>query len=391
MNAFFARWLPPVKVVEPLPPGIYHYQAPPEAENPYRLHLRIEADQRGVLIVNAATVLHLNSTATEHALQLVQGASLDQAARSIAARYRVGWRKARRDHQELRQRILGLATNPDLDPVLFLGVDSRQSLASELTAPYRLDLALTYCIDPDGHQDPLARQRVARELTTEEWLQVIDRAWEAGIPHLTFTGGEPTRRSDLATLITHAEQHGQVTGVLSEGRRFADPRYLDSLAQAGVDHFLISYLPGDQENAAGIRRAIESDVFTAVHLTLTPAILSSSAEILRDLAAQGVNGVSLSSPDATPEGAAALRQVRHLAAELGLDLIWELPAPYGAFNPVSVEVGEPGTGASGAWLYVEPDGDVLPGQGSSQVLGNILRDPWRAIWEQALALSTAGV
>ena len=56
---------------QPLPPGIYHYQAPPDADFPYRMHLRLEADGNGILIVNAATVLHLNQTAAEFAYHMV--------------------------------------------------------------------------------------------------------------------------------------------------------------------------------------------------------------------------------------------------------------------------------------------------------------------------------
>ena len=38
-------------------------------------------------------------------------------------------------------------------------------------------------------------------------------------------------------------------------------------------------------------------------------------------------------------------------------------------------------GAGNAWLYVEPDGDVLPEQGmADKVLGNLLRDPWEKIY-----------
>jgi MoaA/NifB/PqqE/SkfB family radical SAM enzyme len=37
-------------------------------------------------------------------------------------------------------------------------------------------------------------------------------------------------------------------------------------------------------------------------------------------------------------------------------------------------------GAGKAWLYVEPDGDVLPSQGNSEkILGNLLRDEWTKI------------
>ncbi|MBE9474690.1 MAG: hypothetical protein IMY85_07340, partial [Chloroflexi bacterium] len=40
-------------------------------------------------------------------------------------------------------------------------------------------------------------------------------------------------------------------------------------------------------------------------------------------------------------------------------------------------------GAGHAWLYVEPDGDVLPDQDINQVLGNLLNDPWETIWATA--------
>jgi hypothetical protein len=38
------------------------------------------------------------------------------------------------------------------------------------------------------------------------------------------------------------------------------------------------------------------------------------------------------------------------------------------------------SGAGKAWLYVEPDGDVLPAQGmADKILGNLLRDEWSTI------------
>ena len=41
------------------------------------------------------------------------------------------------------------------------------------------------------------------------------------------------------------------------------------------------------------------------------------------------------------------------------------------------------SGAGKTWLYVEPDGDVLPAQGlADQILGNVLTDPWSKIYSQ---------
>ena len=65
---------------------------------------------------------------------------------------------------------------------------------------------------------------------------MLDKAWAFGIPHITFTGGEPTLREDLPALIAHAEANGQVTGLLTDGLKLADDAYLNSLLQTGLDH-----------------------------------------------------------------------------------------------------------------------------------------------------------
>jgi MoaA/NifB/PqqE/SkfB family radical SAM enzyme len=65
---------------------------------------------------------------------------------------------------------------------------------------------------------------------------------------------------------------------------------------------------------------------------------------------------------------------------------WDLPVPYSSLNPVALELKQANRnipeGAGSAWLYVEPDGDVLPQQGVNRVLGNLLRDPWEKIWKR---------
>ena len=50
---------------------------------------------------------------------------------------------------------------------------------------------------------------------------------------------------------------------------------------------------------------------------------------------------------------------------------------------MALEIPESLSGAGKAWLYVEPDGDVLPQQGVDRILGNILNDTWQSIWEYA--------
>ena len=93
--------------------------------------------------------------------------------------------------------------------------------------------------------------------------------------------------------------------------------------------------------------------------------------------------MSLSASD---QALAADLNARQQAANLGLKLVWDLPVPYSACNPVSLELqreeSKTADGAGRAWLYVEPDGDVLPSQGVNKVLGNLLSDPFAKVWKR---------
>src|SRR5689334_14516352 len=97
--------------VQPMPAGLYQKSGTADAE-PYRIHLRLQADGSGVLVVNASTVLHLNPTAAECAYHFIQGTPAEQAAREIAARYRVNRDMALRDFQSFADRIQTLIHTP---------------------------------------------------------------------------------------------------------------------------------------------------------------------------------------------------------------------------------------------------------------------------------------
>jgi organic radical activating enzyme len=371
--------------VQPLPPGTYHYQAPPEDPRNYRLHLRLEPDGSGVLIVNAATVLHLNRTAAEYAYHLVQGTPKQQVLRSLSSRYRVGESQVDADYRKFLDRIDALITTPDLDPVAFLDFDRQAPFSGEISAPYRLDCALTYRLPTRADPESAPTKRVTRELSTAEWEAILDKAWQAGIPHVVFTGGEPTLRADLLQLIMRAETNGQVTGLITDGLRLTETDYLDQLLQTGLDHLLIILHEAEPAAWEAVRNAIQADLFTAVHLTVTGQNSDAISGTIERLAGMGLAHISLSA--AAPELNPQLQSAREVAANLDLSLVWNLPVPYSALNPVALEVDgqEIPEGAGRAWLYVEPDGDVLPAQGVSRVLGNFLSDPWEDILRSARA------
>jgi organic radical activating enzyme len=364
--------------VKPLPEGTHHVQAAQD-EKPYRLHLRMREDGTALLVINASTVLHLNPTAAEYAYHFIQGTDPEVAAREVSRRYRVDQKTALADYADIADRVRTLISTPDLDPVSFLDFDRVAPHSAGLTIPLRLDCALTYEL-PEGARSGYApTKRVDRELTTDEWRSILDKAWNAGIPHVTFTGGEPTLRPDLPDLIAHAEKLGQVCGLLTDGSKLADHVYLNQLLQTGLDHVLLVLHPDNAQAWQAIETIVPEDLFLTVHVTATAANIKSAPAVLDRLAGAGVENLSLSTAalGLEPE----LQALREQASALGLRLRWDLPVPYSDANPVSLETRDDGvgSGAGHAWLYVEPDGDVLPAQGATGVMGNLLRDPWEQI------------
>ncbi len=365
---------------QPLPAETHTFQSGPD-DLAYRLHLRLMKDGSGILIVNAATVLHLNPTAAEFAFHMMKGTSPEETARHVARRYRISQAEASKDYLEFRDRIQTLIHTPDLDPTTFLDFERVAPHSQDLTAPLRLDCALTYRL-PSGADASLApTKRVDHELTTEEWQSIMTKAWAVGIPHITFTGGEPTLREDLPVLIAHAEKIGQVTGLLSDGIKLGEPAYLKNLLQTGLDHLLFILDPENPASWKALGTVMPEDLFTTVHLTVTPKNVGKGAEILEKLAGLQVKSLSMGASEASLHE--ALHGLHDKASSLGLTLRWDLPVPYSAENPVAHETIEDKVpkGAGKAWLYVEPDGDVLPAQGEAdKILGNILRDPWENIY-----------
>ncbi len=368
---------------KPLPSGFYTYQTPPELDEQYRLHLRIEKDGTGILIINASTVLHLNQTAVENAYNMIKGLNVDEAVEEIIHRYNVDSKQARFDYEEFVEKVETLIKTPDLDPVTYLDIDRQEPYSSDISAPYRLDCAVTYKVRQDDSHSSAPIERVDRELSTEEWKSIVHIAFDNGIPHILFTGGEPTLREDLPQLLQEAEDLGLVTGVLTDGLNLIDDSYRTEFLQKGVDHLLIALDPGNDQQWIALGKILPEDVFTAVHLTLQHG--SDLQGTIRRLAEMGTNALSLSTTD--PALSDELKTLRDFAAMLQLDLIWDIPVPYSKNNPVSFELENADSqkapeGAGKAWLYIEPDGDVLPAQGVYEhILGNILKDKWEDIWE----------
>jgi radical SAM protein with 4Fe4S-binding SPASM domain len=412
MNRLFSRWRPSPAVPSP-PPGLYHYRVE-GADEKSRVHLRLDPDGRGTLIVNASRVMHLNPTAALMAYLTLEKVEPSQAVRTICKQYRVSRSQAQADLQVIRDQLNELIRPDGACPIHELDLETVAPFSARPSAPYRLDLALTYrCNNDCAHCYNVApHSRGEGELTTADWKRVLDKAWELGIPHIIFTGGEPTLRDDLPELIAHAESNGQITGLNTNGRRLADERFLARLLEAGLDHVQITLESSRPEvhdemvrakgafrqTVQGIRNALASPLFVMTNTTMLRVNVETIPETLDFLAELGVptvglnaliysgRGATVGTGLAEAELAPLLEIARQKTEARGQRLIWYTPTQYCNFDPVQMDLGVKGCTAALYNMCVEPDGGVLPCQSYYYQLGNFLRDDWPTIWEHPLAV-----
>lgn len=405
----FREWF---RKEKPLAPGLYTGTLR-TGETEHRAHLRIEPSGRAVLTVDASRIFHLNGTAAEMIKLLLDGLSEEETARAMARRYRgVSAAALREDIRRIRRSVEALSATDRLCPETDLGVELLEPYSQDLSAPLRMDLALTYrCQNRCSHcyNEPT---RQVSEMDTASWRKALDRIQAVGIPHVVFTGGEPTLRDDLPDLVAYAEESGLVTGLNTNGRRLADRAYTERLRQAGLDHVQITVESADpslhnaltrsdafEETLAGLRAARDAGLYTLTNTTLTK-VNASGIEALVDLvAAEGlktfaVNGMIYSGKgktsglELTPaEVVPLLDHLARRARERDLRFVWYTPTRYCELNPVEMALGVKQCTAARLSMAVEPDGTVIPCQSYYEGVGNLLTDPWEAIWNHPLCLS----
>ena len=394
-----------------LQPGLYHYAI----ENPgekSRVHLRIDADGHGTLVVNANRVMHLNPTAALMAWLILEGKSENEIVREISKKYNVKSGQAENDLSTFNLQLEELIKPDGACPVHELELDTVMPFSSRPSAPYRMDLAITYRCNNDCAHCYNARERNYPELSTDEWKKILDTLWELGIPHVVFTGGEATLRNDLPELIAHAEANGQITGLNTNARRLADENYVAQLVEAGLDHVQITVESHDadvhdemmrakgahRQTIQGLKNALNSPLFVMTNTTMLRTNVDTIPVTLDFLAEIGVPTVGLNALIYSGSGLTVgtglaeseLQPILDVAIQKtearGQKLIWYTPTQYCQFDPTRQNLGVKGCSAALYSMCIESNGDVLPCQSYYTSLGNILTDDWDSIWNHELSV-----
>lgn len=300
---------------------------------------------------------------------------------------------------------------------------SIRAYRDNMTAPHRMDLMVSAMTDGCGkwkcNQKCVfcyaAGQEMGKttEMSTEQWKKAIDRLEAARVPMVTFTGGEPTQREDIAELVGYAKR--MVTRLNTNGVNITSELVQD-LKKAGLDSVQVTLYSHDEsvhnalvgcnhysDTIQGIRNAVAA----GLDISINTPLCKKNADYEKTLAFIHSLGVRF----ATVSGliCTGMAGINHEEYDLPSDELYEIvkrgkefcndhememdftsPGLIEAEKLEALGMNVPMCGACLSNMAIAPDGTVVPCQswlGADASLGNILTDPFKRIWNHSLCKS----
>ncbi len=296
-----------------------------------------------------------------------------------------------------------------------IGYMSLGEYAPFMRAPHRMDLMVSamtkdggwHCNQKCIHCYAAGQEQAEqKELSTGDWMKIIDRCRIAGIPQLTFTGGEPTMREDLVELVEHAKWF--VTRLNTNGILLTK-ELCERLRAASLDSLQITFYSREREihnqlvganryedTLAGLDNALEAGISVSVNTPLC-SLNKDYVETLKFLHERGVQYVTCSGlittgnallPDSqtlqlsTQELKDILKQAVDYCFANGMEISFTSPGWLEEEFFDELGITTPSCGACLSNMAITPGGDVVPCQSwlSGDVLGNMLNDSWEKVW-----------
>ncbi len=296
---------------------------------------------------------------------------------------------------------------------------SIRSYSKNMYAPHRMDLMVSAMTDDSGkwkcNQKCIfcyaAGEKLSKtkELSTEEWMRAIDRLKSAGVPMLTFTGGEPTQREDLCKLIGYSKWF--VTRLNTNGTLLSE-QLCSELRDASLDSLQITLYSHNEEihnslvgapcfdkTVTGIKNAVKAGLDVSINTPLCKRN-ADYVETLKFIHSLGVRFVTVSGLICT-----GMAEQRYEEFDLSGDELFEIVKDAKSFcneNQMEIDFTSPGLiesdrleslnmnvpmcGACLSNMAIAPDGTVIPCQSwlsEDGSLGNILTDSFGSIWKNS--------
>lgn len=284
---------------------------------------------------------------------------------------------------------------------------------SEIALTYRCNLSCKFCyagcrcttgtkVGPDSRPC----EKKMREMSTVEVKHVLSVIrYDAEVPSVSWTGGEPVLREDIVDLTRYASKIGLRVNLITNGT-LLNRQLIERLANAGLRsaqvslegpnediHDGLTQTPGSfMRTTTGIRMLKEAGLFVHTNTTVNRLNAPHLADLIGFVKDLGMDRFSMnmvipcgSACDAEvalsyTEMAELMASVQECARKEDIEFLWYSPTPYCIFNPVAARLGGKSCAACEGLLSVAPNGDVYPCSSLSESVGNLLRTPFEKIW-----------
>jgi MoaA/NifB/PqqE/SkfB family radical SAM enzyme len=321
------------------------------------------------------------------------------------------------DLKEIVTLGVNIATKGDIPREALTGMDLEE-YSRYMTAPHRMDLILSPMSINNKRVCPLEcvccyadygeLMNIEKPLETHEWKEIIDKCKDAGIPMLTFTGGEPLTRPDIVELVRYSSWF--VTRLNTSGYNLTKELAV-KLHDASLDGIQITLYSDNSEihnslvgrkgafekTIAGIKNALDAGLSVSIN---TPLVEKNKdyLSLIRFAHNLGVCCVGCSSliPTgnaveqiqtgkalSTEELKKILKEAVALCNELNMDISFTSPGWIDSKELLALGLpSAPVCGACLSNMAITPSGDVVPCQSwlKGETLGNILNESWSKIW-----------
>ncbi len=287
--------------------------------------------------------------------------------------------------------------------------------AQYMNAPHRMDLMVSAmtkngkwhcnqkCIHCYAAGQMLSDEE---ELSTEDWIEILKMCRAAGIPQVTFTGGEPTMREDLIPLIKEARWF--ISRLNTNGIKLTEA-YCRELRKAELDSVQITFYSQDPDihntlvgapqyshTVSGIENALAAGLSVSINTPLC-TLNRDYVKTLEFLHDKGVIYVTCSGLITTGNAAEQDSERLQLSGDQlekilregvafchanGMEIAFTSPGWIEEKVFEELDIPSPSCGACLSNMAVTPGGNVVPCQSwlSDQPLGNLLHDDWHSIW-----------
>lgn len=298
-----------------------------------------------------------------------------------------------------------------------IGYISLGEYAPYMRAPHRMDLMVSAmtkdrkwnCNQQCVHCYAAGQEQSGEEeLTTAQWKEIIDKCKAAGIPQVTFTGGEPTIREDLIDLIEYSKWF--VTRLNTNGLKLTK-EYCDKLREASLDSMQITFYSYDREihnKLVGADRfdtvvkGIENAIAAGLNISINTPLCTLNKDYVKTLEFlhdKGVMYVTCSGlitiGNALEESSEKLQLTKDEIEDVlrsavnfcfthNMEISFTSPGWVDDEFCDNLGITTPTCGACLSNMAITPGGNVVPCQSwlSDDVLGSMLTEDWESIWNK---------